>query len=282
MRKLRECGGANKFNSGASRCKIPRGKIKGFILVERGTLLPDELTYEAMEKACHADEPNRIYPFGIVEEYAPSGGEGEVTQVGYGANTFSKLSARTEAFTMNEYDGGIVANLLEGKNIKFDFYLWNDAGYIFGMKNNEGKLAGAQASAIYPNVQHFDTSGDVANMIVNIEHLDFEHYLKMEDVVQFDFDMYSLKGLTEVEFVKVGSGENDYKLVENYGSLNISKYYGELFGEGASTIFENAVTSVKYDKGVLTITGSGIPILKKPSVLQENGILWIEQIEQKQ
>ena len=54
MRKIRSCTNA-QLNTGISKCPPEFGKMKGAILVEPGTKLPEDLTGDKLEELCHAD-----------------------------------------------------------------------------------------------------------------------------------------------------------------------------------------------------------------------------------
>lgn len=84
-----------------------------------------------------------------------------------------------------------------------------------------------------------------------------------------------LKGLNYVEFVKMSSPENTYKLVDHYDRTDLTAYYGAALAEKATTVVSGA-TALEYSDGTLKATG-GAPVLKSPSVLQTNGIIGIEQ-----
>ena len=86
-----------------------------------------------------------------------------------------------------------------------------------------------------------------------------------------------MKGLVYVELVRLDSGENNYKLKEHFGGLDVTSFFGPALSEGATTCFDGQVTAVKYENGNLVITATGTPSLKSPAVLQENGVVGIEQ-----
>lgn len=278
----RTCGGVNQFNSGISRCPVPRGKIKGVILVSHGYSLPSELTADNIMKAIHADRPNRIFPIKTVDEFAPSGGEAETSQQGYGANKVSGISARTDAFTLDKYDAGLRANVVEAKNNQFDVYLINNDGYIFGQTGDNGEFKGIPLSGIYVGGQDFDSSGQVANFVLNLMYSDIEEHFKLEDARKVEFNILSLlSGLVEVEWLKM-TAANTYKLIESYGRLDITEYYGALIKAGGNTVIANATssTNITYADGILTIptVNAAAPVLAKPSVLFGKGITGIEQV----
>lgn len=274
----RTCGGKSKFNTGKSRCPVPRGKIKMLIFVESGIKLPKVLTPESIEIACHADEPNRIYPIKTVEEYAPSGGEAQTSQQGYGPNKVTGYSAKTDAFTLDDPDMALKANIVSAKNKKLDVYLVNDSNIIFGDRDNDGSLKGIPLSGISVGGQDYDSSGQVANLIVNVMYKDIEKHWELEDVIQVDFDIVSAaQGLTEVNLVKLDE-ENNYKIIEVNGSLDVTSYFGSIIGENATTILGSGITTASYADGIITVTG-GTPSLAKPSILQKVGILGIEEAD---
>lgn len=271
---IRTCGGTTAFNSGISRCPVPRGKIKGLIFVPHGVLLPTDLTVESLEKFFHADRPNRGFPVKLVDEFAPSGGEAEVTQQGYGANKITGYSARTNTFTLNRYDAGLRANVVEAKNVQFDVYQINEENIIFGERGNKGEFKGIPLSGVYVGGQEHDSSGQVANLTLNLIYTDIERYFRLEEVRQVDFEIIdTLEGLVEVDFQTVTTGK--YKLREVYGGLDVTEYYGELLAAKATTALPGA-TGVTYSGGVISATGT--IKLAKPSILQTNGITGIEQI----
>jgi hypothetical protein len=78
--------------------------------------------------------------------------------------------------------------------------------------------------------------------------------------------------LVFAEFIEVGSGK--FKLVDHYDRTDLTSYYGALIAQNASTALISGSTA-SYSDGVLTISGE--PKLAAPSVLQELGIIGIEQ-----
>ena len=112
MKKIRTCAGTH-INSGSSACKIDWSKVKGAILVEPGTKLPDDVTAEKLAEMCHADRPGRIYPISPFFEYAKNGGEAQISAVGYGPNQFNGLNAQTDTFTLAGFDEVLNAQLLK-------------------------------------------------------------------------------------------------------------------------------------------------------------------------
>lgn len=278
--KFRKCKGQETFNTGRSKCLLDPGKIKGIILAQRGFRLPKSLTQEKIEEMCHADRPNRIYPIKTVVEFAPSGGEANINTTGYGGGKVGPYSAYTAAWTLDEYDATLKSNLMIAKGVEFDSWYVDDNNIIYGTSGNNESLGGIQLSGAYPSGQDFDSSGQEANLIVNTMFKDYEKYIKNADIMECDFDvMEALKGLVFVDLVKVGSGEDDntYKVVEHYGNLDVTSYYGEALASGSATCFDGGVSAVSYSNDVLTITATGTPKLKSPSILQENGVMGIEQ-----
>ena len=101
---------------------------------------------------------------------------------------------------------------------------------------------------------------------------DYEKYLKNADIVACDFDVVeALQGIVYVDLVEDGEG---YKVVEHYGGLDITEYYGDAWAKGKTTVLPDA-TEVTYADGILSITGEAK--LAAPSVLQGAGVVGIEQ-----
>ena len=276
---FRKCPGIAMFNTGISRCPIDPGKVKGLIFAQRGVKLPVELTLENLEKAFHADRPNRLYPIKTVDEYAPSGGEAQTSAQGYGATKVTGYSARTDSFTLSDYDVTLKTNVVEAKDVQFDVYIIDDNNVIWGDKDTDGSLKGIELSGISVGGQDFDSSGQQANLIINIMYKDIERHWKIQDYRQVDFDILSI--LNGIVFVDVKMIENNkYKIIEHNGKLDVTPYVGEkLSGGNATKCWDTGVTAVSYADGFLaiTVTDSATPHLKKPSVLQENGVTGIEE-----
>ena len=139
-------------------------------------------------------------------------------------------------------------------------------------------MSGIPLSGVYPSGQDWDSSGQEANLIVNLMFKDYEKYIKTADIMALKFDVVeALKGLVFVDLVKVG--ENKYKLIEHFGGLNVTGYYADALSKSAEKSFDGGVSAVSYADGELTVTATGTPSLKKPSELQKGGIIGIEQKE---
>lgn len=270
----RSCPGASNFNTGVSVCPLDPGKVKAIILTTHGNKLPSDLSAEEIEKACHADRPGRIYPIKTVVEYEPSGGEAQTSTTGYGPTKITGYSAKTDTFTLDNTDLNLKANLMAIKNTQMDAYLVDENNVIYGMDDGTGELAGIPMSGVYPGGQDWDSSSTDANLTVTLMYQDYEKYVKNAGIVQAGFDVLNaLRGLVYVEFVSTESTK--YKLVEHYSRLDVTEHYGSLLQTNAETAIPDA-SSVSYADGVLTVA-SGTPKLAKPSVLQGEGILGIEQ-----
>ena len=270
----RRCPGLAEFNTGKSVCVLDPGKIKSVILVMHGQKLPDTLSAEELEKACHADRPGRIFPLKTVVEYEPSGGEAQTNATGYGPTKLTGYSAKVDTLTLDDFDASLKANLMAVKNVAFDAYLVDDNNVIYGMNDGTDVLAGIPLSGVYPGGQDWDSSGTEANLTVTLMFQDYEKYVKNADVMACDFNVTdALKGLVYVDFVSVDSTK--YKLVEHFGGLDVTEYYGALLQQNAAEALPD-VTSVSYADGVLTVA-TGTPVLAKPSALQAVGITGIEQ-----
>lgn len=270
----RECPGLATFNTGNSVCVLDPGKIKAIILTIHGHKLPKEKTADAIEAACHADRPDRIFPIKTIVEYAPSGGEAQTSATGYGPTKVTSYSAKNDVWTLQDYDASLKANLMAAKNVAFDAYFVDENNIIYGMNDGTGELAGIPLSGVYPGGQDWDSSGTEANLTVATMFKDYEKYIKNADVSAYGFDVVeALKGLVYVDLKSAGEGK--YKLVEHFGKLNITEYYGELLAKNATTALNVSNSpGASYADGVITV--SGTPSLAKPSVLQGLGITGIE------
>lgn len=266
-----------QLNTGSSHCKIDWGKIKGCILVEPGQKLPD-LTREALEKLCHADRPERIYPILSFVEYAKNGGDPQVNAVGYGASQFNGMNTQTDTFTLPRFDETLNAKLLECASQEWDVYFFDDK-HLYGYNDGTDVLAGMSMSTVYPTVTPFATSSSKSTMTISFCHTDIEDTLRHIDFIALEISLKSvLKGLTEV--VLASKDANKYKLIENIGGYDLTPLHGPNIAAAAADVL-NGVTSASYSDGILTIVPSdagGTITLKSPSVLFENGIKFIEGV----
>ena len=275
--EFRECAGMAQFNTGASKCLLDPGKIKAIILVMHGYKLPPNATPELLEAACHADRPDRIFPIKTIVEYAPSGGEADKGANGYGPSKIKGYTAKDDVWTIDAYDSSLKANIAMAKGIAFDAYFVDEDNVIYGMNDGTEQLAGIPLSGVYVGGQDWDSSGTEANLTIGTMFKDYEKYIKNADYKVYKFDVVdALKGLVYVDLVKM-SGDKSYKLKEHFGNLNVTPFYGQALADGATTCFDGSVTAVSYANGVLEITATGTPSLKSPKVLQENGVVGIEQ-----
>lgn len=270
----RKCPGVATFNTGSSVCVLDPGKIKAIILTIHGHKIPTEKTAEAFEKACHADRPGRIFPIKTIVEYAPSGGEAQTSATGYGPTKVTSYSAKNDVWTLQDYDASLKANIMAAKNVAFDAYFVDENNVVYGVNDGTEDLAGIPLSGVYPGGQDWDSSGTEANLTIATMFKDYEKYVKNADVRAYDFDVVdALKGLVYVDLVSTES--NKYKLIEHFGKLDITEYYGELLAKNAEEVLIGA-TSASYADGVITTVGEGSITLASPSVLQESGITGIE------
>lgn len=270
----RLCGGsAAGFNTGQNFCPLQPGKAKAVILVYHGKKLPAELTADALEKACHADGQDRIFPILGISEYATSGGEANTSENGYAGTSITGYSARTDTFTLAKFNMALQANLVSNKATTFDMYVVDENDVIYGIDDASDSLAGIPLTGVYPTGQPFSSSGQVAYLAFNALYADIEAYMKNASAKGATFNVPgALTGLVFAEFIQVGEGK--YKLVDHYDRTDLTSYYGALIAEHAETVLTSG-SSVSYTEGVLTITGE--PKLAVPSILQANGIIGIEQ-----
>lgn len=270
---LRTCAGG-VFNSGTSNCPFDPGHIKALILVEHGQKLPATIDANALQVACHADRPARIYPLKEVVEFAPEGGEVQTSENGYGGSKITGYSAYSPTFTMADADLNLRKQIVTAKAASFDAYFVDDNNVIYGQKAGNGDFMGVALNGIGAGGQLFDSSGDSAQLTAQLFVRDYENWMRNIMVQQLDFDVVSaLTGLVFVHFESVTGG---YKLVSDADNLDLTSYYGQLLATNSQTAMPNA-TAVSYDAttNVLTITGTAQ--LAAPSVLHGVGILGIEQ-----
>lgn len=273
---IRECGSTSGFNTGMNYCPLQPDKVAGVILVIHGKKLPKGLTADALEKACHADYPDRIYPITGFSEYAVSGGEPNTSENGYAGSEITGYSARTDTFTLRKFNLALQANLVANKDTLFDMYVFDKNNVIYGEDDGTDELAGFDLSGVYPTGQTYDSSGQKAYLAFNAMYSDTEKMMKNMSVKQSGVNLENvLKGLNYVEFVKMTSSENTYKLVDHYDRTDLTAYYGAVLSGKASTVVSGA-SALEYSNGVLTATGD-VPVLKSPSILQANGVIGIEQ-----
>ena len=270
----RVCGGsAAGFNTGFNFCPLQPGKAKAVILVYHGKKLPTELTAENLEKACHADGQDRIFPILNISEYATSGGEANTSENGYAGSSITGYSARTATFTLSKFNLALQANLVSNKATTFDMYVVDENDVIYGIDDASDALAGIPLTGVYPTGQPFSSSGQVAYLAFNALYADIEAYMKNASAKGATFNVPgALTGLVFAEFIEIEDGK--YKLVDHYDRTDLTTYYGADIAENAATALVEG-TSASYSNGILTITGT--PKLAAPSVLQENGIIGIEQ-----
>ena len=270
----RVCGGsAAGFNTGFNFCPLQPGKAKAVILVYHGKKLPAELTAENLEKACHADGQDRIFPILNISEYATSGGEANTSENGYAGSSITGYSPRTDTFTLSKFNLALQANLVSNKATTFDMYVVDENDVIYGIDDASDALAGIPLTGVYPTGQPFSSSGQVAYLAFNALYADIEAYMKNASAKGATFNVPgALTGLVFAEFIEIEDGK--YKLVDHYDRTDLTAYYGAQIAAKASTVLVSGSTA-SYSDGVLTISGE--PKLATPSVLQENGIIGIEQ-----
>ena len=280
MSRLRTCK-TDSFFSGQSVCEIDYNKVKAMILVEHGT----KLSYDSLadlRAMCHADLPDRAYGFPTIINWEPSGGEAQISQVGYGPNAYNGMSARTDAFTLDAYRHYLRAQILKNANKVWDMYLIDARNNLYGLTDPEGGdvLCGIPVT-IYPSGNDHEGASDKASLVVNVVYQDVEDYMLRLDVQPLHYEALSaVYGLMPVTLEKIGSTGNNYKVVEFFGKGDATAKYGALIAEEATTVLDG-VTAATYDSAnnYLTMTmatGSTTPTLKKASVLATSGIYGIE------
>lgn len=278
MKRYRDCG-SEIFNTGTSKCPFVPDYIKSIILTPVDLVLKDAEIESKLGELAHADRPGRIYPVGPIAEYAPSGGEAQTSKQGYGPSQITGYSELVETWTLENYDEGLFANLMMLKNERMRAIFIDANNVIYGENVSSTQIRGFLMSAIYPSGQRFKTSGDNANMAINLVYSNVEDAWKNPKSLMAETNLLDFsKGLVWVDVEKQGDSGTTYKVVEHYGKFDLTEMYGTLFGEAGA--WDN-VTAVSYEpsNGTLNITASsgGVPKLKSPSVLYVQGIKGIEQ-----
>lgn len=278
MRNIRECEGIT-LATGKSVCQVDFGKIKAIILVPHGKTLGSTFTPGIFETKCHADVPDRIYPIKTIVEYAKSGGEPQVSAVGYGGNGVTGVSARTDTFTLDEYNDNLAASITKNMNKKFDAYYLDENNLLIGMNNGTDELGGIPMSTVYCNSTPHPTSSAKATLTVSCCLEDARKAIENFDYVQLDFNpIDELNGLVDVELVEVESGK--YKLLEVGGGYDRTEEYGSALSSAATAAIEGA-TAVSYADGLLTITSTNsvTPRMKSPQLLHAANVNFIKYVK---
>lgn len=278
MKKYRDCG-SETFNTGSSKCPFVPDFIKAIILTPADMVIKDEEIETKLYELAHGDRPDRIYPIGIIAEYAPAGGEAQVSKQGYGSSQITGYSELTETWTLDSYDEGLFANLMQLKNEKMRALFVDGKNTIYGEHVSETEIRGHLIASVYPSGSRFKTSGDNAKMNVNLVYSDVEKAWLNPKSLMCEADMLDMaKGLVWVDVVKIGTSGNSYKVVEHYGKFDLTEMYGTLLG--AIGAWDN-LTAATYSSstGILTLTptASLTPKLKASSALFTAGIKGIEQ-----
>jgi hypothetical protein len=152
-------------------------------------------------------------------------------------------------------------------------YVVDENDVIYGIDDASDALAGIPLTGVYPTGQPFSSSGQVAYLAFNALYADIEAYMKNASAKGATFNVPgALTGLVFAEFIEIEDGK--YKLVDHYDRTDLTAYYGAQIASKAATVLVSGSTA-SYSDGVLTISGE--PKLATPSVLQENGIIGIEQ-----
>lgn len=250
------------------------------IVVAQGQKLPAELSGDTLEELCHADRPARIMPIATFVEYAKSGGEPNVSAVGYGPNQVSDVSALTDTFTMGTYNDVLAQSLSRSMNTLYDVYFVDKNNVLYGLDDGTETLAGFPMASIYPTITPYPTSSAKSTLLVNFCYQDARNAFENANYEQLDFNVSSfVYGLTPVKFLKVDTDK--YKIVESIGGLDRTSEFGDIISQTPTAVLKGSVTGVTYDSDaeVLTISTSATPTLKSPAELYTAGVKGIEQAE---
>ncbi len=278
MKKYRDCG-SEIFNTGSSKCPFVPDYVKAIILTPEDMVIKDDELEEKLEEMIHADRPGRIYPIGPIAEYAPSGGEAQTSKQGYGPSQITSYSELIEAWTLENYDEGLLANLMKLKNERMRALFVDKNNVVYGQHDTDTTIKGYLMSSIYPSsVQRFKTSGDNASMAVSLVYDDVEKAWMETKSLQGETDLVEkAKGLVWVDIVKVGSGESSYKVVEHYGRYDLTTVYGSLLAKTEGVWAGVSAAQYNAADGTLSLTSSSTPTLLSPAQLFTAGIKGIEQ-----
>lgn len=281
MRKLRSCS-TTPFSTGVSKCPPDFENMKGAILVHPGTKLPADLTADKLEELVHASGNDRVYGIVRFTEYAKNGGEVQTAANGYDGEEPTGVSARKDTFTLNKFYPELMASLTRNYNKQWDVYFFDDAGMLYGLKDDTEVLAGYPMTSVYGDATPYNTSSAKATMTVTFAHENAKRAFTDFDYVQLDFKPQNLTlGLTPVMLGKQASG-NGYKLYESIGGNDVTAIYGPLIAAAGNTVLSGATSATSYDEATNTLTiastaGADVS-LKSPAVLFENDIKGIEQV----
>lgn len=278
MKKYRDCG-SEIFNTGSSKCPFVPDYVKAIILTPEDMVIKDDELEEKLEEMIHADRPGRIYPIGPIVEYAPSGGEAQTSKQGYGPSQITSYSELIEAWTLENYDEGLLANLMKLKNERMRALFVDKNNVVYGQHDTDTTIKGYLMSSIYPSsVQRFKTSGDNASMAVSLVYDDVEKAWMETKSLQGETDLVEkAKGLVWVDIVKVGSGGSSYKVVEHYGRYDLTTVYGSLLAKTEGVWAGVSAAQYNAADGTLSLTSSSTPTLLSPAQLFTAGIKGIEQ-----
>lgn len=278
MKKYRDCG-SEIFNTGSSKCPFVPDYVKVIILTPEDMVIEDDELEESLEEMIHANRPGRIYPIGPIAEYAPSGGEAQTSKQGYGPSQITSYSELVEVWTLENYDEGLLANLMKLKNERMRALFIDKNNVVYGQHDTDTTIKGYLMSSIYPSsVQRFKTSGDNATMAVSLVYDNVEKAWIETKSLQSETDLIEkAKGLVWVDVVKVGDSGSNYKVVEHYGKYDLTTAYGALLAK-TEGVWEG-VSAAQYNAadGTLNLTSDGTPALLSPEQLLTAGIKGIEQ-----
>lgn len=278
MEQVRESG-SSRVNTGVSKCPLVPEYIKAIILAEVGMKLPAVMSLENMEKAFHADRPERLYGVKEIVEYAPNGGDAQTSATGYGPNEVTGYAAYTASLTLKKFDAGFRANIMRLKDVPMQAWYVDKNGVIWGEMASDGSCKGIDLSGLYISGQDFPASGTKANNVINLMYNDVEKAWMNPMQVVTSFDVLSVAdGLRFVDVVKKTGSDGDYYVLDHYDKLNVGKYFSTGLAEISCW---NGATAVQYvaESGTFKVTPKDLASLSlaAPSVLQSNGVTGIEQ-----
>lgn len=275
MRAIRNCV-ENNLATGKSGCQLDFAKIRAIIITPHGKKLSvgiNPISESFIERMINGTEEYRIYPINDIVEYAKSGGEPQVSAIGYDGNGVTGISPRTDTFTLAKVSEHIAASLTKNMNKRYDVYYVDENNVVYGiLKDNV--LYGFPMLTIYPTVVPHPTSSSQATMTVSCCFENAREAIEKFDYMELKWNILDqLEGLVSVDLVEAERGK--YRVIETIGGYDRTAECGAT--DSLVGLF-NGVTAATYENGLITLTASqGVtPSMKSPGELYTAGVKRIE------
>lgn len=262
--------------TGIGRCGITEGNTRELIITDLKKEFEWEDFQTQIDTALTAAAANRAYILKGVIDNAFNGGDVATSQKGtYGGSAPSKLNDADHAFTIDAPD--CTAQYLMGYNgKKVRIFRVDENGFPFGIKNDNGKFAGFEAT-IY--VQYTPKAGDTAAaLVLHVYYSSWEGDLKVKSNVEA---VNLPDGLVPLTVKKVG--DKKIKLVEACSGYDVTEMYADQIDE---TIFvddkDGSPTSVTVSGGTITLvlaSDATSVMVADASVLKPKGIIGYDGVK---